>query len=101
MLLAKNSGFGKQLKKLREAAGLSLYQLAKDSGVTLQAISRIEKDEREPNWITILKLARTLDVSVSEFDTGEDPREKEEADQPPDEPSLAKKPGKRKPPPKG
>lgn len=81
MLLAKKSGFGGQLKRLRDHAGLSIYQLAKESGVSLQAISRIEKDEREPNWITILKLARALKVSVSEFDTGEDPREQSDADE--------------------
>jgi transcriptional regulator with XRE-family HTH domain len=76
MLVAK-SAFGKRLAELREAAGLSQYQLARQSGVTAQTISRIELEERDPNWVTVLKLARALGVSVADFDDqGEQPATK-------------------------
>lgn len=101
MLLAKKvaSGFGKQLTRLREAAGLSQYELAKRSKVTAQAISRIEKDEREPNWITILKFARALNVSVAEFDAGGDPRQDDTSSQstPDDETAASSEPSPKKP----
>lgn len=77
MLLATDSTFGERLKELREAAGLSQYALAKKSGVTGQAISKLEKGESEPSWLTVRKLARALGVTVSDFDVGDLPGEEE------------------------
>ena len=96
-LVAKSSGFGKRLKELREAAGLSQYELAKRSEVSGASLSRIERGDRDPSWETVLKLARALNVTVAEFDTGADPREQEHSsidDQPPESASPAKKPKK-------
>jgi transcriptional regulator with XRE-family HTH domain len=60
--------FAQRLRELREAAGLSQYELARRSGVSKQALSKLEKGERQPSWETVRKLARALDVSVAAFD---------------------------------
>ena len=70
MLVA--SGFGTRLTELREAAGLSQYALAKKSGVTAQAISKLEQGERDPSWSTVVKLARALGIGVEKFDVKDD-----------------------------
>ena len=59
--------FGRKLAELREAAGLSQYALARRSGLTKQAMSRLEKDERSPTWETVQLLALALDVSTEAF----------------------------------
>jgi transcriptional regulator with XRE-family HTH domain len=68
MNMAADPAFADRLRELRLRAGISQYELAKRSGVSGQAISRIEKGEREPGWSTVRKLARALGVSVAVFD---------------------------------
>lgn len=68
---AARTKFGDRLRELREAAGISQYALAKRSKITAQAISRIERGDREPNWLTVLCLVRALGLDVNEFDSGE------------------------------
>lgn len=60
--------FGTRLKELREAAGLTVYALAKRAKLTQINIHRIENGERDPAWATAVKLAEALGVSLSEFD---------------------------------
>ena len=64
----KTSDFGKRLAEFRKQANLSVYALAKMSGVTQSAIARIERCERDPAWTTAIALAKALGVSLSEFD---------------------------------
>jgi transcriptional regulator with XRE-family HTH domain len=59
--------FADRLQKLRDAAGLSQYALAKRSGITKQAVSRLEKGERDPNWETVQRLALALGVDCRAF----------------------------------
>ena len=48
-------------RKLREAAGISQYRLAKVSGVEQTTISQIELGKvRDPRWSTISALAEAL-----------------------------------------
>ena len=68
MLVAAGPSFGERLKNLRETAGVSQYALAKKSGVTAQAISKIEQGDRDPSWSTVVKLAHALGISVADFD---------------------------------
>ena len=82
--------FADRLRELREAAGLSQYQLAKDSGVAAQSISKYELGDTEPTYGTLKKLARALGVSLSAFDVVPAPEE------PPAEPEPARPLGKRK-----
>ena len=55
--------FGARLKQLREAAGLTVYALAKRAGLAQINIHRIESGERDPAWGTAVKLADALGVS--------------------------------------
>ena len=59
--------FGERLKAAREAAGLSLRELAAESGVDHSNIAQIEKAERDPQLSTILALAEALKLPASEL----------------------------------
>jgi transcriptional regulator with XRE-family HTH domain len=61
--------FAARLAELRRAAGLSKYELGKRSGVTAQAIGKLEAGAK-PSWESVRRLARALGVSVAEFDVG-------------------------------
>ncbi len=63
----KTSGFGRRLRELRKAAGLTLEQLGERAEMAYQAIARLERQEREPTWPTAIKLAEALGVSVADF----------------------------------
>jgi transcriptional regulator with XRE-family HTH domain len=63
----QSTSFAERLRSLREAAGLSQYALAKRSAVSKQALSRLELGEREPNWVTVQRLAAALGVSCEAF----------------------------------
>jgi transcriptional regulator with XRE-family HTH domain len=103
----KHLAFAERLKGLREAAGLSQYALAKRSGLTKQALSRLELGEREPTWVTVQLLAAALGVDCREF---VDPGLKPPAPEPPRPPgrprkgqaadlrAAQEKPARRKPP---
>src|SRR5262249_16874440 len=67
MFEAKSSAFAVRLAELREAAGLSQYALAKKSGLTKQALSRLEMGTRSPTWDTVQLLALALDVEPNDF----------------------------------
>jgi transcriptional regulator with XRE-family HTH domain len=55
------------LKRLREERGLTQEQLAFDAGVTVSALSRIERGLNTPGWGTVTRLAEALDVSLVEL----------------------------------
>jgi transcriptional regulator with XRE-family HTH domain len=57
----------KHLKKVRMAKGFSQEELAYESGMTLSQIARIETVKINPTVSTIFKLARTLQVPVSDL----------------------------------
>lgn len=60
--------FGEKLKNFRESKGLGVNQLALKSGVNASQISRFENGKRkDPQMDTVKKLAKALDVSVSEL----------------------------------
>lgn len=61
------SAFATKLKQLREQAGLSMYALAKQSGVSKQALSRLELGINEPAWETVQRLALALGVDCRSF----------------------------------
>jgi transcriptional regulator with XRE-family HTH domain len=65
--MVKSMAFAKRLAALREKAGWTKYALAKRSGVTKQAIAKLETGENEPSWETVQKLALALDVDCQEF----------------------------------
>ena len=58
------------LQKIRKRAGLSQSQLAELSGVSLRMIQKYETGDRDINnasVITVLKLAKALNVKVEDL----------------------------------
>jgi transcriptional regulator with XRE-family HTH domain len=65
--------FGERLKALRQDRELSQMKLASAAGLALMTVNKLENNGTDPNWSTVIKLARALGVSVAEFDDGADP----------------------------
>jgi transcriptional regulator with XRE-family HTH domain len=59
---------GAALLRLRQAAGMTRYRLAKSSGVNASHLMRLENDEQGPSLAVALKIARALGVSLAAFD---------------------------------
>lgn len=57
----------KRLKEIRSEMGLSQEELAYRSEITLSQIARIETVRINPTVSTIFKIARTLEVPLSEL----------------------------------
>lgn len=55
-----------RLRRVREAKGMSMNQVASLAGLDQVAISRIEKGERSPTLRTLLKIADALEVTLSD-----------------------------------
>jgi DNA-binding XRE family transcriptional regulator len=58
---------GSRLKELRERNLLTQVELGAAAGVSRDQVSRIERDEVDPRFSTIRKLARALEVDPSEL----------------------------------
>ncbi len=56
--------FGERLKTLREEANLTMEQLAAALGIKKQTISRYESNQREPEYATLIKIAKFFEVST-------------------------------------
>jgi transcriptional regulator with XRE-family HTH domain len=74
-----DTGFGQQLKTIREAKGLSQAQLAEKAGCHHFTISKLERGEQEPAWPLVIALASALGVDCMAFQSGEKPAPSEEA----------------------
>lgn len=73
--------FGEKLKQIREAKRLGVNQLALKSGVSASQISRFENGKRkDPQIDTAKKLAKALDVSVTDLIGNGDRQETKEKD---------------------
>jgi transcriptional regulator with XRE-family HTH domain len=64
----KRTWSGKKLKELREAAKMSQAELAEKADIRPAAVSDYERDEAEPTFSTLLKLAAALGVGLDAFD---------------------------------
>jgi transcriptional regulator with XRE-family HTH domain len=58
---------GERIRAFREAKGYSLRNLAEESGLSLNAISRIERGQSSPTVSSLQRLATALSVTVREF----------------------------------
>jgi transcriptional regulator with XRE-family HTH domain len=56
-----------ELRRIREEAGLSQSQLARDSGVDRATINKIEQGKRSPSIATLESLSRALGVEMADF----------------------------------
>lgn len=59
--------FSARLTALREAAGLSVAQLASAAGLHRQSVHQYENGERRPTWQAVQKLAAALHVPTDTF----------------------------------
>lgn len=60
-----------RLRELREGRGISMRQLAAQSGLSANALSMIERGKTSPSVSTLYKLADALGVSITAFFGGE------------------------------
>ena len=58
---------GQQLKNARTRRLLTQEELAEKAGVSAAAVVNIERDNQEPQFRTIRKLAKALDVDPTEL----------------------------------
>jgi len=58
---------GERARKHRKRAGLSLDQLARLSGVSAAMLSQIEQDKVNPTVAVVWKIARALNVNISDL----------------------------------
>jgi transcriptional regulator with XRE-family HTH domain len=58
---------GRSIREQRVKRFMTQEQLARTAGISLRQVVRIEKNEVEPRFSTILKLAEALGVEPSEL----------------------------------
>jgi transcriptional regulator with XRE-family HTH domain len=61
------AALGIAVRELRAGAGASQGQLAERAGIHRLYLGGVERGERNPSLETLVRLARALDVSVSEL----------------------------------
>ena len=55
------------LKQIRQDKGITLKKLSEKSGVSTSHISAIEKNFKMPSLVVMVKLAKALDVGVTDL----------------------------------
>jgi transcriptional regulator with XRE-family HTH domain len=65
---AKPTTFASRLTTLREAAGLTIPDLATAADLPRQTVHMLERGERQPQLDTVLRLCKALNCSLAEFD---------------------------------
>jgi transcriptional regulator with XRE-family HTH domain len=63
----RDEAFGQRIKRLRQAAGLTLQQLSDRSGLAASTISKVENNQISPTYENILRLANGLEVDVADL----------------------------------
>jgi transcriptional regulator with XRE-family HTH domain len=56
-----------KLKKIRKERGLSLRALAEKSGISKSTLNDIENGKSNPTTETLAKIAKALDIKISDF----------------------------------
>lgn len=56
-----------KLKKFRKERGLSLRALAEKSGISKSTLNDIETGKSNPSVETLAKIAKALDIKISDF----------------------------------
>ena len=56
--------FGQELKKVREAAGMSQERLAFEAGVHRTYISLLEGEKKSPTLNVLFRICKALDISL-------------------------------------
>jgi len=63
--------FGQNLRKLRNQKEISQEELAEKTKLDRTYISGLERGKRNPSFLTLIKLAQTLDISIEKFFNGD------------------------------
>lgn len=61
---------GKRIEELRKGKGWTQAQLAEKADITRTQISRYEHDKQDPDFSTVVRLAKALEVSVNSILSG-------------------------------
>lgn len=61
------NAIGKRIKGLREERHLTQEKLAELSGISLDYLGKIEVNINRPGLVTLLKIARALNISMEEL----------------------------------
>ena len=83
------SGFGPELRRVREGKGMTQRQLGGGAGIHPNTVAKLERGEMEPSWQMVLALSKALCVECSVFvgttaaEVEEQPAEEPKAKQPP------------------
>ena len=59
--------FGKQLQRVRTSRGLTQEQLSVTAGLSRTFLTRLELGQHDPSLSTLVRLAKTLRISVTEL----------------------------------
>lgn len=59
--------FGKNIRKIREAKGISLREFELRCDMTRQTLSKIELGKSNPTLLTLKTIADVLEVDLSDF----------------------------------
>jgi len=69
--MSSNQNLAKNIKRLREAKGLSQEKLARLADVANNTLIKMESGENEnPTLVTLKKVAKALEVSVDDLING-------------------------------
>ncbi len=60
-------GFGQEVRRRRQAAGLTLEQLAERCELTPNYVGTIEKGKRDPSLSTVIAIARGLKIAPADL----------------------------------
>ena len=63
----KEKEIGKNIRRLRKAAGLSLEVFAKETGLSKGYLSKMENSDKSPPVSTLITIAEALGVTLSEL----------------------------------
>lgn len=67
LIASQLEGFGREVRRRRQALGITLEDLARASGLTPNYLGSIELGKRDPSLSTIGSIATGLRVSVGEL----------------------------------
>ena len=65
--VTRELALGEKLRRLREERGRSVDELAAETGLAASALAAFEADEASPAVGDLLRIAKSLDVSVGHF----------------------------------
>ncbi len=65
-LMSENQ-VGEKIRQLRESKGISIYELAEESHLSVEVVERLESEALIPSLSPLLKIAKVLNVRLGTF----------------------------------